>query len=102
MTSSIRSPLPFQKPHIKNAKLVELEIILFLQNFVYNYTNPLPFENEHHTLETIPLIREHLDSYLSILNINLQLLRQNIHHSKLHFLNKQSPQVEHTEEQLTQ
>ena len=31
---------------------------------MYNYTKPLSFENEPYTLETIPLIREHLDSYL--------------------------------------
>ena len=43
---------------------MKLEIIPFLQNILYNYTQPLPFENEPYTLETIPLIREHLDSYL--------------------------------------
>ena len=64
MTFYIRSPLPFQIPYIKNAKLVKLEIIPFLQNILYNYTQPLPFENEPYTLETIPLFREHLDSYL--------------------------------------
>ena len=31
---------------------------------MYNYTRPLSFENEPYTLGTIPLIREHLDSYL--------------------------------------
>ena len=31
---------------------------------MYNYTRPLAFENEPPTLETIPLIRDHLDSYL--------------------------------------
>ena len=31
---------------------------------MYNYTKPLPFENEPYTLETIPLIRENLRSYL--------------------------------------
>ena len=36
----------------------------FLQHVVYNYTKPLSFENEPYTLETIPLIREHLDPYL--------------------------------------
>ena len=64
MAFSIRYPSPFQIPYIKNAKLVKLEIIPFLQNIVYNYTKPLPFENEPYSLETIPLIREHLDSYL--------------------------------------
>ena len=64
MTSFIFSPSPFEIPHIKNAKLVKLEIKAFLQNIIYNYTKPLPFENEPYTLETIPLIRERLDSYL--------------------------------------
>ena len=31
---------------------------------MYNYTKPLSCENEPYTLETIPLIREHLDRYL--------------------------------------
>ena len=31
---------------------------------MYNYTTPLSFENEPYTLEAIPFIREHLDSYL--------------------------------------
>ena len=31
---------------------------------VYNYTKPLSFEKEPYSLETIPLIREHLDTYL--------------------------------------
>ena len=64
MTSFIFSPSPFEIPYIKNAKLVKLEMKPFLQNIIYNYTEPLPFENEPYTLETIPLIREHLDSYL--------------------------------------
>ena len=34
---------------------------------MYNYTRPLSFENEPYTLETIPLIREHLDSYLFLI-----------------------------------
>ena len=36
----------------------------FLHNNVYNYTKPPAFENEPYSLETIPLIREHLDTYL--------------------------------------
>ena len=64
MTSFIFSPSPFEIPQIKNANLVKLEIKPFLHNIIYNYPKPLPFENEPYTLETIPLIREHLDSYL--------------------------------------
>ena len=40
------------------------EIKPFLHNIVHNYTKPLPFENEPYTLETIPFITEHLDTYL--------------------------------------
>ena len=64
MHSSISSPSPFEIPLIKNARLVKSEIRPFLHNIVYNYTQPLPFENEPYTLETIPLIREHMDTYL--------------------------------------
>ena len=56
--------LPFQTPVIKNAKVVKLELNPFLQNIISHYTQPLPFENEPHTIETIPFIREHLDTYL--------------------------------------
>ena len=56
--------LPFQTPIIKNAKVVKLELNPFLQNIISHYTQPLPFENEPHTIETIPLIRKHLDTYL--------------------------------------
>ena len=64
MTSSIFSPSLFEILHIKNANFVKLEIKPFLHNIVYNYTRPLSVENEPYTLETIPLIREHLDPYL--------------------------------------
>ena len=53
---------PFQIPHIKNVKIVKFELKPFLQNIIYNYTQPLPFENEPYTLETILLLREHLDT----------------------------------------
>ena len=36
----------------------------FLNNIILQYTNPLPFETEPHTIHTIPLAREHCDSYL--------------------------------------
>ena len=64
MNPSISSPSPFEKPHIKNAKVVKTEIKPFSHNIVYNYTKPLSFENEPYSLDTIPLIREHLDTYL--------------------------------------
>ena len=64
MNPSISSPPPFEIPHVKNAKVVKTEIKPFLNNIVYNYTQPLSFENEPYSLETIPLIRDHLDTYL--------------------------------------
>ena len=64
MNFSTTTPLPFQTPVIKNAKVVKLELNPFLQNNISQYIQPLPFENEPHTIETIPLIREHLDTYL--------------------------------------
>ena len=57
--SSTTTFLPFPTPVIKNAKVVK-----FIQNIISHYTQPLSFENEPHTIETIPLIREHLDTYL--------------------------------------
>ena len=64
MKSSISSPSPFEIPHNKNARVVKTEMKPFLHSIVYNYTKPLSFENEPYSLETIPLIREHLDTYL--------------------------------------
>ena len=64
MNFSTTIPLPFQTPVIKNAKVVKLELNPFLQNIIFHYTQPLPFENEPHTNETIPPIRERLDTYL--------------------------------------
>ena len=64
MNSSVSSPSPFEIPYIVNAKVVKTETKPFLLNIVYNYTQPLSFDNEPYSLETIPLIREHLDTYL--------------------------------------
>ena len=64
MKSSKSSRSPFEIPNIKNAKVIKTEIKPLLHNIVYNYTKPLTFENEPYSLETIPLIREHLDTYL--------------------------------------
>ena len=64
MKSSMSSASPFEIPHIINAKVVKTEIKPFLHNIVYNYTKPLSFEIEPYSLETIPLIREHMDTYL--------------------------------------
>ena len=64
MKSSKPSPSPFEKLNIKNARVVKPEIKPFLNSFVYNHTKPLSFENEPYSLETIPLLREHLDTYV--------------------------------------
>ena len=40
------------------------DVIPFLNNIIFQYTNPLPFETEPHTIHTMPLAREHCDSYL--------------------------------------
>ena len=64
MNFSTTTPLLFQTPIINSAKVVKLELNPFLQNNISHYTQPLPFENEPHTIETILLIREHLDTYL--------------------------------------
>ena len=64
MNSSISSPSPSEIPYIKNAKVVKTEIKPLLHNIVYNYPQPLSFENEPYSLETIPPIKEHLDTYL--------------------------------------
>ena len=40
------------------------DVTPFLNNIIFQYTNPLPFETKPHTIHTIPLAREHCDSYL--------------------------------------
>ena len=44
--------------------LLHKMLYLFLNNIIFQYTNPLPFETEPHTIHTIPLAGEHCDSYL--------------------------------------
>ena len=58
-------PTPFTVSTDKrqNRSLIQY-VTPFLQNIIFQYTNPLPFETEPHILHTIPLIREHCDSYL--------------------------------------
>ena len=57
-------PSPFTIQHIKNAKLVKTELKPFLHNSVQINTRQLSFENEPHTIETIPLIGELFGQYL--------------------------------------
>ena len=58
-------PTPFTLTTEKrqNRSLIQ-DVTFFLNNIIFQYTNPLPFETEPHTVHTIPLAREHCDSYL--------------------------------------
>ena len=47
----------------KNRSLTQ-DVTPFLNNIIFQYTNPLSFETEFHTIHTIPLAREHCDTYL--------------------------------------
>ena len=40
------------------------DVIPFLNNIIFQYTNPLSFETEPQNIHTNPLVREHCDSYL--------------------------------------
>ena len=40
------------------------DVIPFLHDLIFQYTHPLSFEAEPYSIDTIPLIREHYDSYL--------------------------------------
>ena len=51
-------------PQHRSARSVTQDVIPFLNNLIFQYTNALPFEIETHSIHTIPLLREHLDSYL--------------------------------------
>ena len=48
----------------QNRSLIQ-DVTPFLNNIIFQYTNPLPFEAEPHTIHTIPLARAHCDSYLN-------------------------------------
>ena len=58
-------PTPFTLTTEKrqNRSLIQ-DVTPFLNNIIFQYTNPLPFETEPHTVHTLPLAREHCDSYL--------------------------------------
>ena len=58
-------PHPFTvDPDIRSARSLTKDVLPFFNNLIFQYTNPLPFETEPHSISTIPLLREHLDSYL--------------------------------------
>ena len=51
-------------PQNRNTRSITQDIITFLNNLIFKYTNALSFETEPHFIYTIPLLREYLDSYL--------------------------------------
>ena len=57
------TPFTFTTEKRQNRSLIQ-DVTPFLNNIIFPYTNPLPFETEPHILHTIPLEREHSDSYL--------------------------------------
>ena len=48
----------------QNRSLVQ-DVTPILNNIIFQYTNPLPFETEPQIIHTIPLAREHCDSYFN-------------------------------------
>ena len=61
-------PTPFRGPtsQTRDIRSLSHDIKLVLNNLIFRFKNPLPFEIEARSIHTIPLLREHLDSYLSI------------------------------------
>ena len=48
----------------RHVRSITNDVNPFLQNLIFQYTHPLPFETEPHSIHTTPLLKEHLDSYL--------------------------------------
>ena len=57
-------PLLFYLQKKRQNRSLTHDVIPFLNNIIFQYTNPLPFETEPHTIHTLPLATEHCDSYL--------------------------------------
>ena len=58
-------PIPFTvSSQYRSIRSFTQDVIPSLKNLIFQYTNPFPFETEPHSIYTIPLLREHLDSYL--------------------------------------
>ena len=68
-------PTPFTlTTERRQNRSLKKDVTLFLNNIIFQYTNPLPFETEPHRIHTIPLARGHCDSYLYYLrNKTLQI-----------------------------
>ena len=70
-------PLPFllSTEQRQQRSLIQY-LIPFLNIIIFQYTNTLSFETEPHHIDTIPLVREHCDSYLFYLRYKtLETLR---------------------------
>ena len=57
------TPFSLSSDQLQKRSLTQ-DVIPFLYNIMFHYTNSLSFETEAHTIHSIPLIREHCDSYL--------------------------------------
>ena len=57
------TPFTFTTEKRQNRSIIQ-DVTPFLNNIIFQYTNPLPFGTKRHILHTIPLVREHRDSYL--------------------------------------
>ena len=57
------TPFTLNTEKRQNRSLIQ-DVTSFLNNIIFQYTNPLPFETEPHTVHTIPLARGYCDSYL--------------------------------------
>ena len=51
-------------PQQRSVRSITQDAIPFLNNLIFQYTNPLPFETEAHSIKTMPILREHLDAHL--------------------------------------
>ena len=59
----IPPPIALSTEKRQNRSLLQ-DVTPFLNNIIFQYTKPLSFETEHHTIHTFPVAREHSDSYL--------------------------------------
>ena len=102
MNSSISSPSPLAIPHIKDAKVVKPKKNRFYITLFTIIINHFHLKMNPTALKQFLLLENIWTHTSSILDIDLQPPLQNIHLSKLLFLNKKPPQFKHIEEQLTQ
>ena len=70
------SPFVFSTETQQNRSFTQ-DVIPFLNNLIIQYTNPLPFETEPHTIHTIPVAREHCD-----ISITFDIKQLKEHHRK--------------------